>query len=204
MTTKAEMDLLFRNFPVAEVLAENLRIRMTPGDTRIPAWHPGYFRDTLEKELPEEYQYLVKKSDFWDFSFVEELQNSPDMLTVDPTHYPALLKSFGNERLFVVPVSLFRSVTATTALNANALRELADILVKAGHEVWFPVPDLVAPDDIAKRNALREALLEMARRKPKVFTESAITALHVAGYDPTEIATKTKIFALLEELLEHE
>lgn len=204
MTTKEDMEVLFRNFPIAEVLAEKLRMLMTPGDPRIPSWHPGYFQDTLVKDLPEEYQPLVRKSDFWDFSFVEEFKKAPDMLTVDPVLYPALFKPFDTGRLFVVPISLLRSITTTHTLNASALRELASILTEAGHDIWFTVPEAVAPDDKAKRNALREALLGLAHSKPKAFAETAITALHVAGYDPTEIATKKKIFALLEQLLERE
>lgn len=204
MTTKEDMDVLFKNFPIAEVLAEKLRTMMSPGDTRIPSWHPGYFHEFLEKELPEEYRRLVKKADFWDFSFVKELQKVPDMLTVDPIDYPALFKPFDNGRLFVVPLSLFRSLTATSNLNANALRELSAILVQSGHHVWFTVPEPLAPSDTNKLNALREALLALAQSKPKVFVETAKTALHVAGFDSTQMATKKQVFALLEELLSAE
>lgn len=204
MTTKEDMDFLFKNFPIAEVLAEKLRTMMTPGDLRVPSWHPGYFHQFLEKELPVEYRHLVTKSDFWDFSFVKELQNVPGMLTVDPVDYPALFKPFDNGRLFVVPIGLFRSITATSNLNANALRELASILVKSGHDVWFTVPEPLAPSDNDKRNALREALLALALSKPKVFAETAKTALHVAGFDSTHMATKKQVFALLEQLLEIE
>lgn len=201
MTTKEDMDVLFKNFPVAEVLAEKLRNLMTPGDLRIPAWHPGYFRDELEKDLPDEYKSLVSKSDFWDFSFVRELQNVPGLLTVDPVEYPALFKSIGNDRLFVVPIGLFRSLTATNNLNASALRELASILAESGHDVWFTVPEPLTPSDNDKRNALLEALLALAGSKPKVFAETAKTALHVAGFDSTQMATKKQVFSLLEELL---
>lgn len=204
MTTKEDMNLLLRNFPVAEILAEKLRNLMTPGDPRIPSWHPGYFHEFLEKELPEEYRHLVRKSDFWDFSFVKELQNAPDMLTVDPVLYPALFKPFDSSRLFVVPISLLRSITATTILNASALRELASILTQSGHKLWFTVPEPVRPNDKAKRNALRDALLTLAQSKPKVFAETAKTALHVAGFDSTEMATKKQVFALLKKLLESE
>lgn len=198
------MDVLFKNFPIAEVLAEKLRNFMTPGDLRIPAWHPGYFRDELEKDLPDEYKSLVSKSDFWDFSFVKEIQNVPGLLTVNPVEYPALFKSIGNDTLFVVPIGLFRSLTATSNLNANALRELSSILVQSGHDVWFTVPEPLTPSDTDKRNALREALLTLAQSKPKVFVESAKTALHVAGFDSTQMTTKKQVFALLEKLLDSE
>jgi hypothetical protein len=151
-----------------------------------------------------EYQPLVRKADFWDFSFVEELKNVPDMLTVDPVDYPALFKPFDGSRHFIVPISLFRSIIATTHLNASALRELSSILVQSGHDVWFAVPEPVTPSDKDKRNALRDALLALAQSKPKAFAETAKTALHVAGFDSTEMATKKQVFALLEELLENE
>jgi hypothetical protein len=204
MTTKEDMETLFKNFPIAEVLAEKLRNLMTPGDLRIPSWHPGYFRDELEKDLPEEYKSLVKKADFWDFSFVKELEKVPGMLVVDPVEYPALFKPFDGSRLFIVPISLFRSITATSNLNVSALRELSSTLVESGHDVWFTVPEPLAPSDNDKRNALREALLALAKSKPKVFAETTKTALHVAGFDSTHIATKKQVFTLLEELLASE
>lgn len=204
MTTTKDMEVLVKNFPIVEVLAEKLRNFMTPGDTRIPAWHPGYFRDELEKELPEEHRFLVRKSDFWDFSFVKELKNIPDMLEIDPVEYPALFKMFDGSRLVIVPIALFRSLTATTDLNASALRELATLLAESGHQAWFTIPDPVTPSDSDKRNALREALREFAQSKPKVFAETAKTALHVAGFDTQEMATKKQVFSLLEELLAKE
>lgn len=195
------MEYLVKNFPIVEVLAEKLRNFMTPGDPRVPSWHPGYFRDALEKELPEEYRFLVEKADFWDHSFVKELQNVPNMLVIDPVLYPALFKPFDNSHLFIVPIALFRSLTATNDFNASALRELATLLAEAGHQAWFAIPEPVTPSDSDKRNALRGALMEFARAKPKVFAETAKTALHVAGFDTNDMATKKDVFALLEELL---
>lgn len=201
MTTTKDMEVLVENFPIAGVLAEKLRTLMTPGDSRIPAWHPGYFRDYLEKELPEEYRFLVEKADFWDFSFVKAFENLPDMLVVDPIMYPALFKPFDNSRLFIVPIILFRSLTASDSLNTSALRELATLLAESGHEPWFVTPDSVKPSDSDKRNALRAALLDFARSKPKVFADMAKTTLHVTGFESSEMKTKKEVFALLEELL---
>lgn len=204
MTTTENMEYLVKNFPIVELLTDKLRTLMTPGDSRIPAWHPGYFRDALEKELPDEYRFLVKKADFWDFSFVKELQNVPGVLAVDPSEYPALFKSFGNDRLVVVPIVLLRALTTTNSLNASALIELETLLSDAGHQTWFVAPYPVKPSESEKRNALRVALLDLARSKPKVFADAAKTALHVAGYDKSDMATKKDIFALLEELLTSE
>lgn len=201
MTTTKDMEVLVENFPIVAALTEKLRTLMVPSDSRIPAWHPGYFRDYLKKELPEEYRFLVKKADFWDFSFVKAFENLPDMLVVDPVLYPALFKPFDNSRLFIVPISLFRDLTATDSLNVSALRELASILVESGHKPWFVTPDPVKPSDSEKRNALRAALLDFAHSKPKVFAATAKTTLHVAGFDTSEMETRKEVFALLEELL---
>lgn len=201
MTTAEDMETLLKNFPIVEVLTDKLKSFMVPGDSRVHTWHPGYFRDFLEDELPEEYRFLVKKADFWDFSFVEELQNVPGLLTTDPVVYPALFKPFGGERLAVVPIVLFRLLTATDRLNASALRELETLLIESGHKPWFVAPNPVKPSDSDKRNALRSALLELARSKPKVVTDTAKTALHVAGFDTSAMKTRHEVFTVLEELL---
>jgi hypothetical protein len=203
MTVTTEMMQDFATqYDVLGRLTEELTKRQDshPDIPRYVGWHPAYFYKKLMEELPREATVLIEKDDFFDGSFIKELGKLNGALWVMESDYPALVNIENGEHLSILTVDFCKEMFHKIENNANAVRELADLLKKHGHELWFSTPDKVAPTKDSKLQALAEALFNLTQEKPKKFKTQVKAKLYTLGFDESALSNK-EIDALLGSLL---
>lgn len=204
MITTDDMQKLVQEAGVLDQLTDKLKLKVSSGSKRFPAWHPGYFRNELEQELPLQYaKMLDQKNDIFDSSFVTELQKVDGIVWVYPREYPSLFDPEASESLAVLTIPFIEWFMHHNQLNANALTDLRDILNLRGYQPWFSVPPVPVADDIVKRNAVREALLRVSRHKPKVFMALVDEAIYVSGFDANKLS-KNELADFISQVLKPE
>lgn len=183
--TPEMMQSFSSQYDVVGHLTEELRKKQEKysGLNHYIGWHPGYFYKMLMNELPSELSAMIAKDDFFDTSFVPRLGELDGVLPVMFSDSPALVSPEGGEELCFLTVAFCKEMFPVIEHNANAVIELAEVLDKAGEDIWFNVPAKVSPDDSSKRRAVLDTLCELARQKPKKFNAQVKANLHKSGFD---------------------
>lgn len=87
------------------------------------------------------------------------------------------------------------------SLRPGHMQDLARILTKNELRVPFDIPVMGPVQEEDKKQALRDALLKVAKAKPVAFTKVAKEELRVLGFDPKNFK-KPEVMALLETIFD--
>ena len=86
-------------------------------------------------------------------------------------------------------------------LRPGHLQDLARILTQNNLGVPFDIPVMGPVQEEDKKQALRDALLKVAKAKPVAFTKVAKESLRIQGFDPRNFK-KPEVMALLETIFD--
>lgn len=201
--TREIMQQLVQEYDLVPKLTEKLSEvqERYPEMSHYAGWHPKYFYDYLCAEVfSEETVKLVAQDDFWDTSFVKEFKEVEDVLYVEEYNYPALVKELGGGWC-VLTVDFCKRHFSIIEKNANALAELAKVLIEKGVEPWFEVPEPVEAGATNKREAILQTLFDLSQEKPKKFLSMVKDNLYASGY-VKESVTNKEIKKILEGIVD--
>lgn len=195
------MKLLVEEQGLIDILTDSLMSlhEKYPETEKFIGWHMSWFVQDLVKILPDDKKHLAV-SNVWDYSFYDALKSTPGIMIFSKKDYPALVECMNNSSACIVSVDYCRLMFHMIEGNANALRELAELLTLNNEPVWFAVPAKIQADDEVKNRAIISAMAVVARQNPRKFPSLVKELLHEMGYDVSSLKNK-EIDALFEKLV---